>query len=72
MASVEVEEGDNRTADPVRLVNGIISRDGAELSCEETVPHSRKSHSTMRHGFASRGIQYVPGAFPDPAVRWAW
>ena len=51
----------------VWLPNGIIQGNAAQFSCEETVSHVRKSHSTMRHGFASRGIQYVPGVFSDPA-----
>src|ERR1700740_3384515 len=46
---------------------GIIAGHGTRLACEETVPNSSKSHSAVRHGFAGRGLQYVPGLFSEPA-----
>jgi len=46
---------------------GIIAGNGTRLACEETVPNSGKSHSAVRHGFAGRGLQYVPGLFSEPA-----
>lgn len=41
----------------------IIPRNGPKLSCEEAIPNAGKSHSTVRHGFAGRSFQYVPGFF---------
>ena len=45
----------------------IILRNGAKLSCEETIPSTGKSHSTVRHGVAGRCLQYVPGFFFESA-----
>jgi membrane protein len=46
----------------------IILRHDANLSCEEIVPSTGKSHSTVRHGVAGRGLQYVPGFFSSLLV----
>jgi len=50
-------------------MDGIIPGNGASLDCEETVPNPGKSHSTMRHGFAGRSLQYVSRIFPEPISR---
>ena len=48
------------------IEDAIISGNGVALYCEETVPNAGKNHSTMRHGFAGRGLQYVSRIFFDP------
>ena len=48
------------------IVHAIISGNGAALYCEATVPNTGKNHSTMRHGFAGSGLQYVSRIVFDP------
>src|ERR1017187_9735019 len=52
------------------ITNGIIRRNGVNISCEETIPDAGENHSSMRYGVSSSGLQYVPGLFPYAAF-WA-